>query len=293
MEELIKLNSVTKDYGGNKGVFDTSFSIMRGEAFGFLGPNGAGKTTTIRMILGFISPDAGKVSVAGYDAFSDRHHIMKNVGYLPAEINLFPSMSGNDFLDFMANLRGLSDLSYRNQLLALFDMDASVKLKRMSKGMKQKIAIVAAFMNRPDLFVLDEPTSGLDPLMQHRFNELILQEKQRGATFLLSSHNFDEVERTCDRIAIIKSGKIMAVDNIDVLKRNKLHQFTLTFSDALAVTDFISHTNYRIVSQSDAQLTLTVDGDINDFLKDLPDKKIINLQSDKLSLEELFMQYYQ
>ena len=224
MEELIKLNSVTKDYGRNKGVFDTSFSIMRGEAFGFLGPNGAGKTTTIRMILGFISPDAGKVSVAGYDAFSDRHHIMKNVGYLPAEINFFPSMSGNDFLDFMANLQGLSDLSYRNQLLALFDMDASVKLKRMSKGMKQKIAIVAAFMNRPDLFVLDEPTSGLDPVSReellHIFRQIV---KNENCSILFSTHITSDLDKCADDITYIQNGRVLKSADKDTFLRSFEH----------------------------------------------------------------------
>lgn len=188
---MINIQSIQKDYDNGKGVFDLSLHIPEGEVFGFLGSNGAGKTTTIRMLLGFIAPDAGQCHINGLPTFTQREKIMSDLGYLPAEINFFDGMDGMDFLKFMGNLHRMHDTDRRDELIRYLDIDTSVRISRMSKGMKQKIALVAAFMHRPRILVLDEPTSGLDPLMQHRFNEMIVQERDRGTTVFMSSHSFE------------------------------------------------------------------------------------------------------
>lgn len=209
--DVISIEKLTRDYGDGKGIFDVSFGVGNGEVFGFLGPNGAGKTTTIRHLMGFIRPKTGKCTISGLDCWTQSSEIQKNLGYIPGEINFFDDMSGTEFLDFSAKYRGFQDSGRKKALLERFELNPKGKIKKMSKGMKQKIGIVAAFMHDPDILILDEPTSGLDPLMQSRFVELIAEEKKRGKTILLSSHMFEEVERTCDRIGIIREGKLAAV----------------------------------------------------------------------------------
>ena len=212
---VIEISNITKDYGNKKGVFDASFSVEKGEVLGFLGPNGAGKTTTIRQLMGFIHPDSGTVTINGMDCFKDAAKIQKTLGYLPGEISFMDDMSGNEFIRFIGKMKGMTDFTYAKELMDFFELDPKGYIKKMSKGMKQKIGIICAFMNKPEILILDEPTSGLDPLMQNKFIELILREKKRQATILMSSHLFEEVEKTCDRTVIIKAGHIMAVENMD------------------------------------------------------------------------------
>lgn len=192
---MIKVSSLTKDYGQNKGVFDVSLQVKPGSVYGYLYPNGAGKSTTIRHLMGFIKADNGSVSIAGLDCWKEQKKIQLLTGHLPGEIAFPQTMSGLAYLKLTARLRGMKDTSRMNELLDMFELNPRAPLKRMSKGMKQKIAIVSAFMHQPEYLLLDEPTSGLDPLMQDRFVGLIGQEKQRGATIMLSSHIFAEVEK--------------------------------------------------------------------------------------------------
>ena len=219
MENIIEVKNLTKDYGGNKGVFDISLDVRQGEVFGFLGPNGAGKTTMVRHLLGFIKSDNGTCDILGMDCRTKPAEIQKHIGYVAGEIALPDGMNGQKLIEQIAAMRGCP-LTRANELCEYFDIDPNGKIKRMSKGMKQKIALVIAFMHDPEIILLDEPTSGLDPLMQERFCDLILQEKQRGKTVLLSSHIFNEVEKTCDRVMIIKQGRIIAeVDMADIDRR--------------------------------------------------------------------------
>ena len=220
---IIEVNNITKDYGDNKGVFDLSFNVQKGEIMGFLGPNGAGKTTTIRTLLGFIKPDKGSVEVNGLDPFFNSKIINTNLGYLPGENTLMDDMKGDEFINFIAKMKGVEDFARINQLKEMFELNASGRIKKMSKGMKQKIAIICAFMNYPDILILDEPTSGLDPLMQNKFIELILEEKKRGATILMSSHIFEEIEKTCDRSVIIKEGRLVLNEKISSLTKQKIY----------------------------------------------------------------------
>lgn len=224
---VIEIKGITKSYGNQKGIFDITFSVKQGECLGFLGPNGAGKTTTIRHLMGFIRPDCGSVTIYGKDCFFYADSIQNNLGYLPGEIAFMEDMTGNEFIQFMIKMKKISSKNRAKELIELFELDVKGKIKKMSKGMKQKIGIVCAFMQDTETLLLDEPTSGLDPLMQNRFIDLILSEKKRGKTILMSSHIFEEIERTCDRCAIIKDGKLISVEPMEKFqgKQQKIYQF--------------------------------------------------------------------
>ena len=232
---VIKIENLVRDYGGGKGIFDISFHVNQGEAFGFLGPNGAGKTTTIRHLMGFLKPRSGKCTVDGLDCFRERDKIQARLGYIPGEISFFDDMSGAEYLRFIAEYRKIDARNRMEELLERFELDPKSKIRKMSKGMKQKLGIVAAFMHDPDILILDEPTSGLDPLMQNRFVNLVAEEKEHGKTILMSSHMFEEVERTCDRIGIIREGRMMAVDSAATLREKHTRSYTVTLeSEAVA-----------------------------------------------------------
>lgn len=228
MMSMLEVERLTRDYGGGKGVFDLSFRVGEGEVFGFLGPNGAGKTTTIRHLMGFIRPKAGACRIDGMDCWRQRESIQRELGYIPGEIGFFDDMTGEEFLHFIERYRGRAGGSRKTELLEMFELSPKGRIKKMSKGMKQKLGIVAAFMHDPRILVLDEPTSGLDPLMQNRFIQLLDAEKARGKTILLSSHIFEEVERTCDRVGIIRAGRLVADDPVETLRGQYLHSYTVT-----------------------------------------------------------------
>ncbi len=228
---VIRIENLTRDYGDGKGVFNVSFQVGKGEVFGFLGPNGAGKTTTIRHLMGFIKPQSGKCAINGLDCWAARHQIQKSLGYIPGEMCFFEDTTGTEFLRFLARYRGEKTAGRAKELMEYFELDPKGKIKKMSKGMKQKLGRVAAFMHDPEILILDEPTSGLDPLMQNRFVDFIRQEKGRGKTILMSSHMFEEVERTCDRIGIIRGGKLAAVDGVEALRQRHVRVYTAGFAD--------------------------------------------------------------
>ncbi|MFV0255304.1 MAG: ABC transporter ATP-binding protein [Erysipelotrichaceae bacterium] len=287
----IKIKNLTRDYGNNKGVFDVSMEIKPGEVFGFLGPNGAGKTTTIRHLLGFLRPKDGSCQINDLDCWKDKHMILKEVGYIPGEIAFFDEMTGNQFLSFIMKYRKNNCVERKNQLIKYLDLDASVKIKKMSKGMKQKVGIVAAFMHDPKILILDEPTSGLDPLMQNKFIDLILKEKEKGKTILMSSHMFEEVERTCHRVAIIKNGKIVATDSIEELKANRLRKYVITFKEENSISDFCQ-TDLKTKIISNDRVEVTVTDDLNLLIKTLNNYQILNISAPTQSLEEIFLHYY-
>jgi len=221
----INVQNLTRDYGSGKGIFNLSIQVEQGEVFGFLGPNGAGKTTTIRHLMGFIKPKTGSCRIDGLDCWKHRDLIQKRLGYIPGEINFFDNMTGIEFLKFLSDYRNMNRSTRVPELLERFELDPKIKIKKMSKGMKQKLGIAAAFMHDPDILILDEPTSGLDPLMQTRFIQLITEEKRKGKTILLSSHIFEEVERTCDRIGMIRNGTLTAVDSVETLRERHMRTY--------------------------------------------------------------------
>lgn len=234
----IEVESLTKDYGHGRGIFDVDFSVRKGEVFGFLGPNGAGKTTTIRHIMGFSRPEKGTARVLGRSSWQYYYENQKDVGYLPGEIALPENLTGSEFIAMMAELRGMHDMSYTEALIDRFELEPRGSLKRMSLGMKRKLAVVTAFMHDPDILVLDEPTSGLDPVMQETFIDFIKEEKRRGKTILLSSHIFPEVDATCDRIAIIKEGHLVSTFVADDLRHNEDKTFKIEFASAQELRRF-------------------------------------------------------
>lgn len=288
---VIEINNLTKDYGDKKGVFNINFSVKKGEVLGFLGPNGAGKTTTIRHLMGFSKPDKGSCSINGLSCFDNSSEIQKSLGYLPGEIAFLDDMTGIKFIKFVAEMKGIKDLSRANELIERFELNPNGKIKKMSKGMKQKIGIVCAFMQEPDILILDEPTSGLDPLMQNEFIKLISEEKEKGRTILMSSHSLEEIEKTCDRAAIIKQGEIVAVENISTLKESKQKVYNITFANADMVNEFIKE-GFKVKEVADNNVTITVKGDIMPFIKVLGKYKVLNLESYTQSLEDLFMHFY-
>lgn len=288
---VFEIQGLTRDYGKRRGVFDLSFAINQGEVFGFLGPNGAGKTTTIRHLMGFLKPEKGYCSIGGKDCWKDRDDIQKNLGYIPGEMVFFDDMTGTDFLAFMSKYRKIQSNNRTKELLDRFELDARSKLKKMSKGMKQKVGIVAAFMHDPEILILDEPTSGLDPLMQNRFIDLVLEEKARGKTILMSSHMFEEVERTCNRVAIIKNGKLVAMDDVEKLKAEQAKKYVITLENEDAAAAFASE-GLRVSGVSHNQVTVIVKNNIKELISVMNRYPVINIVTPNQSLEEIFMHYY-
>jgi ABC-2 type transport system ATP-binding protein len=293
------VENLTKDYGHNRGVFDVSFAVERGEVFGFLGPNGAGKTTTIRHIMGFSRPGSGRTSVEGLDSWARHYDIQKNVGYLPGEIALPENLTGTQFIKMMAELRGMSDMTYTNSLIAQFELEASGGLKRMSLGMKRKLAVVTAFMHDPEILVLDEPTSGLDPMMQDMFIRFIKEQKVRGKTILLSSHIFSEVDSTCDRIAIIKEGKLVSTFVADDLRHNENKEFKIEFStpeDFQRFRDRVERPKlFDVVSVKPRRNQVKVainDDEVNELVAALAEYSLNFFTEIKFTLEDYFMKFY-
>lgn len=289
--DIIKINNLTKDYGNKKGIFNVNISIKKGEVFGFLGPNGAGKTTTIRNLMGFIRPDSGTCSILGMDCFKESEKIKEKLGYLAGEIAFFDDLTGIKLLNFLADMKGIKDKRKMNELIERFELDPRGKVKKMSKGMKQKIGIISAFMSDAEVFILDEPTSGLDPLMQNRFVDLVLEEKKKGKTILMSSHIFEEIEKTCDRTAIIRNGKIVAIEDMDSLSKKRNKTYIISLSDKNEV-EKIKKDNFNIKNIDGLNVSIAVKNDISEFLKNVSKYKISDMNIKTESLEEIFLHYY-
>lgn len=270
MNNIITVKSMTKDYGDGKGIFDFDFSVKQGEVFGLVGTNGSGKTTTLRHLMGFLKPDSGSCEIAGMNCWKKSHEIMKKVGYVPGEID-FPDVgTGTDFLKIQAQFLGIRDMTYTNKLVNMFKLDTDAPLKRMSKGMKQKTALVTAFMAKPEILLLDEPSTGLDPLMRDTLIELILEEKKRGATIFMSSHIFKELEDTCDRVAFIHNGKFIDLIDRGMYDPNMPKQYRIGFADEVQYKNFVNLSGFDIVRKNDIyyHLVLTAsDGEINKLFK--------------------------
>lgn len=292
---VIEVQNLVQDYGHGRGVFDVSFSVAKGEVFGFLGPNGAGKSTTIRHIMGFSKPQSGQTRVFGMESFGCYHKILESVGYLPGEITLPDGLTGWEFIDMMGQLRGGKNEERLNSLLSRFPLDPSVETKRMSLGDKRKLAIITAFMNDPQVLILDEPTSGLDPVMQNAFIEFVLEEKERGKTILLSSHIFSEVEATCDRIAIIKDGVIVSKFVTEDLKHNQNKIYEITLKDKNDIKRFKENCSFSIAACDEQRAILHInahDSQINQLTDLLAKHDIIKFRQIKTTLEDYFMKFY-
>ena len=251
MHDIIKVSGMTKDYGNDRGIFGFDFSVKKGEAFGIVGTNGSGKTTTLRHLMGFLKPDKGSCSIMGMDCRRKAHKIMKHIGYVPGDID-FPDVgSGTSFLKIQADFLGIKDTKYINELVDLFKIDTDAPLKRMSKGMKQKTALVCAFMAKPDIYLLDEPSTGLDPLMRDTLIELILKEKKRGATIVMSSHIFKELEDTCDRVLFIHNGKQVETADRKMFENSTVERYRIGFKGDNEYRQFINNTVFEVYHTND------------------------------------------
>lgn len=288
---VIEIRQLTKDYGNNRGIFDVSLSVKKGEVFGFLGPNGAGKSTTIRHLMGFIQADQGSCQINGLDCLRDHARIQQALGYLPGEIAFMDDMTGLEFIKFMAKMKGMTDLTKAYELMERFELNPQGKIKKMSKGMKQKIGIICAFMHDPELLILDEPSSGLDPLMQNRFIELVLEEKQRGKTIFMSSHIFEEIERTCDRTAMIKDGRLISIEELQMLKASKHKTYQITFATQELVEQFMDE-GFECKQVESNVIKVVPRNNLNYLLATLSRYDIIDLDITKPTLEELFLHFY-
>ena len=298
---VIEVNHLTKDYGSGRGVFDVSFKVEEGEVFGFLGPNGAGKSTTIRHLMGFSKPSNGDTKILGLDSFKDYSKILSSVGYIPGEIALPAGLTGYEFISMMQDMYGIHNQEMLDKMIRLFNLTDNVlkgDTKHMSLGVKRKLAIVTAFMSDPKVLILDEPTSGLDPVMQQNFINFILEEKQRGKTILLSSHIFSEVDATCDRIAIIKDGKIVSEFIANDLKHASLKQYRIVFESAEEYARFKSTYDPKAITivkdrQEKSKVFITTnDENINEVISYLSDFKMKEFNNIKETLEDYFMKFY-
>ena len=291
---VIKVNGLTKDYGHGRGIFDVTFDVKKGETLGFLGPNGAGKSTTMRHLMGFSKQHSGSASINGMDCRLHHNDILRSVGYLPGEVALPDGLTGRQFIEMMLEMRNVKDKERSEELLERFKLVPDRSVKRMSIGEKRKLAVVTAFMSDPEVLLLDEPTSGLDPIMQEVFIDFIREEKKRGKTILLSSHIFSEVEALCDRIAIIKDGKIISVVDAADVKHGLKNVFIIEFETDADYMDF-SCSGLKIdnANRSARKCELSVpDEETNTFLSALSKVRIKHIDEHSVSLEEFFMNFY-
>lgn len=291
--KILTIEEFTKSYKDVIAVQDLTLEVERGEIYGFLGPNGAGKTTTIRTILNFVSPTSGNISVFGLDSVRDSIEIKRNIGYLAGDIALFENMKGTDALKYLTRLGKKSDWDYINELTERFEAITDRKIGSLSKGNKQKIGLIQAFMHKPDLIILDEPTSGLDPLMKQVFYDLILEIKNSGKTVFISSHDLTEVQKICDRAGFIKDGLLVASENIKNSVDINLRRYTVQFLKPPAENILDGVSGVTEIITKGTQLTFTVRGEVGAALNAISENNPIDLQEEETSLEDLFMKYYE
>lgn len=297
---VIEVKNLTKDYGSGRGVFDVNISVNKGEVFGFLGPNGAGKSTTIRHLMGFSKPDSGETYILGKPTFEKYYEVLSKVGYIPGEIALPQGLTGWEFIRMMQSMQKIENKARLKELLEIFELaDAELRgeTKRMSLGVKRKLAVVTAFMSDPEVLILDEPTSGLDPVMQENFIKFIHEEKERGKTILLSSHIFSEIDSTCDRIAIIKDGKIVSEFIADDLKHASLKYYSIGFKDEQSTIKFVESGKKLktfSVDKTDGNMVNVSfeDRDLNAVIALASDLGATEFSNRRESLEDYFMKFY-
>jgi ABC-2 type transport system ATP-binding protein len=289
---VVDAELLTKYYGRTRGIEELSFRLEPGEVFGFLGPNGAGKSTTIRTMLDLIRPTSGRIRVFGLDPRADGPAVRALIGYVPGEFGLYERLTGREYLDTFASLRGGVDRQAIDELTDRLQVDPGRRIRELSHGNKQKIGLVQAFMHRPDLLVLDEPTSGLDPLVQQTFFRLIEESRDRGATVFLCSHVLPEVERVCDRVAIIRAGRLVEVSDIGALKAAAVRRIELHFDRPVPPSAFDSLGSVVSVEGHGDVLLITARGPLDEVIKEAARHTVVNVASHEPSLEEIFLDIY-
>ncbi len=289
-DAAIRTVGLTKFYGSNRGIEDVDLAVRPGEIFGFLGPNGAGKSTTIRALLDLIRPTSGQAQVLGMDAQRDSVAVRAVVGYLPGEASFYEELSGIAFLDLLAQV-GNRPAELRAGLLERLDLDASRRIARYSRGMKQKLAVVAALQHDPEVLILDEPTSGLDPLVQQEFYAILREFSVKGRTVFFSSHVLSEVERLCDRVAVIREGRIVTVDEIAALREKMVRRMTVTFAGPVPAEQ-IAVAGTSVVETVGNTVTLNVGEGLDALLKRIAGFEVVDLEYERPNLEETFLELY-
>lgn len=292
MTAVIALEQLTKSYGSNRGIIEVDLAVEEGEIFGFLGPNGAGKTTTIRTMLDLIRPTGGRALVFGIESSADPVAIHRRVGYIPGEFTLYDRLTGKQTLEYFGNLRGGVDPAYQASLIERFELDPNRRFREYSKGNKQKVGVVIALQHRPEMLVLDEPTSGLDPLVQQTFFSTLRETVADGATVFFSSHILSEVEKSCDRVAIIREGRLAKVDTVEALRDLAHHQVELRFSGPVPAAEFEALPGVSEVTVDDHVLRMRVSGAITPVVQAAARYELLDFVSREPSLEETFLAQY-
>ena len=289
----IKIEGFSKNYGPNPAVKDLSLKVEKGEVFGFLGPNGAGKSTTIKSLLNFLTPSDGKISIFGLDSVKNSVEIKKQIGYLAGDISLYNSMSGLQLIRYLTKLGRNTNWTYVETLANRLQISLEEKIGKLSKGNKQKIGLIQAFMHQPAVLILDEPTSGLDPLMKQIFYEMVLEMKQMGNSIFVSSHDLNEVQTICDKAAFIKSGQLIGIENIKEDFDFTIRRYTVTFDQTPDTKEFVGIDSISGITQNENKVTVTVTGDVSKFISKLSSLHPIDLSEEDTSLEDIFMKYYE
>jgi ABC-2 type transport system ATP-binding protein len=290
--DVIRAEGLTKYYDGNRGIVDVDFSVEAGEVFGFLGPNGAGKTTTIRLLLDLIRPTGGSLSVFGLDSHRDSVAIRRRLGYLPGDLRLYERLTGRELLRFVGHLRGLGDIVRGEQIAERLDLDLGRQIKELSRGNRQKVGLVQAFLHDPDLLVLDEPTSGLDPLVQETFQDLVREVTERGGTVFLSSHVLSEVQQVADRVALVRDGRLLLVDTVENLRARSFTHVEVTFSEPPPSAAFTAMPGVRELERRGDVVRFALEGEIDPLVKGLARFYVRALDVHEADLEEVFMALY-
>ena len=290
---VIAVEGLTRRFGGRRGVTDVSFEVRAGEVFGYLGPNGAGKSVTIRLLLGLYHPTSGRAEVFGLDPRRDAVEIHRQVGYLPGELALFPRLTGRQHVERFAAIRRLTDRSCERELTERFGVELDRPVHTLSKGNRQKVGLLLAFMHQPGLLVLDEPTAGLDPLLQDEFARLVRETVDQGRTVFLSSHELDEVQRVVDRLAIIRDGRIVVTDTVEGLRRRAPRTIVFRFARAVDPQHFAGLDGVRILHSGDAdRVALSVTGPVGPLLRVAVELDPVDVTARPADLDELFLTYY-
>ena len=288
----IETEALTKFYGRRRGIENLTMSVREGEVFGFLGPNGAGKTTTIRTLLDLLHPSAGRARIFGLDSRRDSVAIRARLGNLPGDFGFGKHTSGAEAVKLLAALRGVDDLARADTLARRLRADLGTPLGKLSRGNRQKVGLILALFHRPELLVLDEPTSGLDPLMQEEFLALVREEQERGCTVFLSSHELDEVERLCDRVAIIRGGRLVAVEQVSDLLHKRQRHVEVQFDEPIDLEELRRCRGVEALDADGAHVTFTVSGEVDEALKAISRHHVVDVEFVHPTLEEVFLTYY-
>ncbi|MHB8962048.1 MAG: ABC transporter ATP-binding protein [Saccharofermentanales bacterium] len=291
MNNIIEIRNLTKYYNKSRGIIDVTFDVKEGEIFGFIGPNGAGKSTTIRTLLSLIYPTSGSATIFGKDCIEYGHQIRRDIGYLPSEVFYYDNMKVIDLLKYSASFYGKTDMARIRHLAGIMDLDLTRKIDDLSYGNKKKVGIVQGLLHNPKLIILDEPTSGLDPLMQQKFFDLIKEENEKGATVLMSSHILPEVQKLCSRVAIIKEGRIIKIEDINTMRNTSYKKIRISFSSGMPA-DLSGLEGVSSLTGTGSDISFLYAGDINRIIQTIGRYTLLNISIEEPDLEEIFMHYY-